>query len=79
MDVRQQFIEAVLTGREIEFRHGARHYFESRTSQRDWQIYCEETKEIQHFASSLELLEHAELQGRPIREIWDEIFIDYIF
>lgn len=78
MDIKHQFMEAILTGREIEFRYGARHYFESHSGG-NWYIFCEETKRKQCFNSPQELISCAMLQGRPITELWDMISIDFVF
>lgn len=78
MDIKQEFVDAVFTGREIEFSYCDKHYFESRNSDIDWYIYCEETKDIQHFLSSHELIKNAILQGSNINEIWEHISIDCI-
>lgn len=79
MDTEHVFTAAVLSGREIEFHYGGLHYFESRTSPLEWYIYCQETKSRQSFPSAQKLIETAALQGRFLREIWDELVIDYIF
>ena len=78
MDTAQTFTEAVLTGREIEFTCGANHYFESRNTDTDWYIYCEETRAAQHFSSGRALLAQAVLQGENISQMWGRITIDCI-
>jgi len=72
------FKEAVHTGREIEFSYNGQHFFESRNSDNDWYIYCEETKETQSFLSVQELIENTTLQGDNINELWGEISLDCI-
>lgn len=78
MDTKQEFTEATMRGQEIEFTYGDQHYFESHNSDIDWNIYCEETKQMQYFTSYADLLSNAILQGHNINEIWDQIMIDYI-
>ena len=77
-DIKIEFYEAVKCGREIEFRYKEKHYFESRNHDYDWYIYCEETKEIQHFMSADELLSNSIIEGHNINELWDDIIIEYI-
>lgn len=78
MDIKKEFVDAVLTGREIEFSYRGKHYFESRNSDSDWYIYCKETKNTQHFLAQHELIKNAILQGSNINEIWEYISIDCI-
>lgn len=78
MDKKQTFTDAVYTGREIEFSYCGRHYFESRRSDTDWYIYCEETKGEQHFHSAADLLKNAILQNQNINNVWEEISIQYV-
>ncbi len=78
MSVKQEFINAVNTGREIEFSYNSQNYFESRTSQTNWYIYHEETKTYQYFKSSKELILNTILQDKNINDIWEEISINYI-
>ncbi|MFR2837451.1 MAG: hypothetical protein ACLTBU_00080 [Zhenhengia sp.] len=75
---KREFFEAVKSGREIEFNYNGKHYFESRKGDNDWYIYCEETKETQHFISSHELLLCTILEGNNINDIWEDIIIDYV-
>lgn len=77
-NTKSEFYEAVKYGREIEFSYKGKHYFESRHGDNDWYIYCEETKEKQHFISSDELLRDTILDGENINDIWEDIIIDYI-
>ncbi len=72
------FKDAIDTGREIEFSYNGQHFFVSRTSDTDWYIYCEETKESQRFLSAQELVEDAILQGENITELWGKISLDCI-
>ena len=44
-DTKTEFYQAVNCGQEIEFSYNGKHYFESRDSNNDWYIYCEESKE----------------------------------
>lgn len=44
MNIKQEFIDAVFMGREIEFSYCGQHYFESRRTETDWYIHCEEEK-----------------------------------
>ncbi|KAF5076781.1 hypothetical protein [Anaerotignum sp.] len=78
MDTKQEFMDAVHMGREIEFSYCEQHYFESRHNENDWYIYHEETKYEQHFASAYDLLANTMLQGRNINDIWVQITIDCI-
>lgn len=77
-NTKSEFYEAVKYGREIEFSYKGKHYFESRHGDTDWYIYCEETKEKQHFSSSNKLLLNAILDGNNINDIWEDIIIDCI-
>lgn len=70
------FREAVDTGREIEFSYNGQHFFESRNNDNDWYIYCEETKETQHFSSAQELIKNSILQGKNINELWEQISLE---
>ncbi len=78
MSVKEEFICAINTGREIEFSYNNQNYFESRTSQTNWYIFHEETKSYQYFKSAEELILNAILQGENINDIWEEITINYI-
>lgn len=78
MEIKQQFIDAVKTGREIEFSCCGQHYFESRRSDTDWYIYCEETKLEQHFNFADDLLKNATLKNQNINNVWEQISIQYI-
>lgn len=77
-DTKRDFYEAVNYGREIEFSYNGKHYFESRDSDHDWYIYCEETKEKQQFPSANKLLLKAMLEGKNINDIWEDINIECI-
>lgn len=46
------------TGREMELSHKGLHYFVSHKDG-EWSLYCEETKELQHFSGWLALFEDA--------------------
>ncbi|MBC5737554.1 hypothetical protein [Lawsonibacter faecis] len=78
MNIKQEFIDAVFMGREIEFSYCGQHYFESRRTETDWFIYCEEEKYTQHFSSPQELIKNTMLQKVNINEIWEHIIIDCI-
>ena len=77
-DVKGEFYEAVNHGREIEFTYKDKHYFESRHGDNDWYIYCEETRIMQRFKSSDDLLLGTILDGESINNIWEDIMIDCI-
>lgn len=77
-DIKGAFTEAVQYGREIEFIYQDKHYFESRNNDQDWYIYCEETKETQHFTSAEALLIGTVLDKKNINDIWDELIIECI-
>ena len=77
-DTKTEFYQAVSCGQEIEFSYNGKHYFESRDSNNDWYIYCEESKEKQRFISSNELLLNAKFADKNINDIWEDSIIDYI-
>lgn len=77
-DNENAFKEAINTGREMEFSYNGQHFFESRNNNKEWYIYCEETKETQKFSSAQELIENAVLQGCNINELWENISLDCI-
>lgn len=77
-DTKYEFYSSVKCGREIEFSYNGKNYFESRNSDTDWYIYCEETNISQHFISADELLKDAMLENLNINVLWNDIKIDYI-
>lgn len=78
MEIKREFVDAVFMGREIEFSYHGKHYFESRDSDTNWYVYCEETKCRQYFSSPNELIENTILQDTNINDIWEQISIDCI-
>lgn len=65
------------TGREMELSHEGLHYF---LSHRDgaWSLYCEESKEIQHFPGWKALYENARLGGALLKEDISKLNFDCI-
>ena len=76
--VKEEFIEAVRTGREIEFTCDGVSYFESRITDDKWYIYNESNKSKQYFKSAEDLINNALINGYPLNEMWRKIQIDYI-
>lgn len=76
--VREEFIEAVKTGREIEFVCAGKSYFESREADDKWYIYNESEKAKQYFKSADDLIDSALINGFPLNKMWDKIIINYI-
>ncbi|HZK33563.1 MAG TPA: hypothetical protein VFC60_03590 [Tissierellaceae bacterium] len=76
--VREEFIDAVRTGREIEFTCEGRSYFESHEADDKWYIYSERENKKQYFKSADDLINNALINGSPLSEMWYKIKIDYI-
>ena len=65
------------TGREMELFHNGLHYFVSHKDGQ-WSLYCEESKEIQYFASWKALYENARFGDRLLRDVISDIVFDGI-
>jgi hypothetical protein len=76
--VKREFIDAVRSGREIEFTCNGKSYFESHKSDDSWYIYSESDRTKQCFKSANDLLKNALIDGVPLNELWDDIQIEYI-
>lgn len=76
-DIKAVFEDALNIGHEMEFHLGEFDYFLGR-KKGEWQIYCEQTKETQAFATPNDLLNNAVLHDNKISAVWEEIIIDYL-
>lgn len=76
--VREEFINAVRTGREIEFSCNGNSYLVSRETNVKWYIYSEDNQTKQYFKSADDLINNALINGIPLNEMWSNIEIDYI-
>lgn len=76
--VREKFINAVRTGREIEFSCDGNSYFLSRETDIKWYIYSEGNQTKQYFKSANDLINNALINGFPLSQMWSKIEIDYI-
>ena len=76
--IREEFINAVRTGREIEFSCDRNSYFVSRETDVKWYIYSDGNQTKQYFKSADDLINNALINGIPLNEMWSNIEIDYI-
>ena len=76
--VREEFIDALRTGREIEFTCHGKSYFESHEDNDKLYIYSESEKTKQYFKSANDFINNALINGFPLNEMWSKIKIDYI-
>ena len=72
MSNKSEFIEGLNTGREIEFHYNGIPYF---MGYKGKPYICNDmTKQVQYFDD----IEDAKLDNMYLKDIWDEIVIDYI-
>lgn len=76
-NTKKEFISANLMNREIEFNYNGVEYFRSQ-SDKGYYIWCQKDDSVQYYQTPEELLECATLEGKPLKELWDEINISCI-
>ncbi|WP_317854041.1 hypothetical protein [Chakrabartyella piscis] len=78
MDTKERILDALETGKDIEFHYGTYNYFITRNSDGGYLYCCIETKFPQQYASKASLLEKAMVGNVKIESVMNELEIDYI-
>lgn len=74
----KEFVAATIMNSEIEFDYNGTNYFKS-SNDKGYYIWCEKDNSFQYYSSPKELLKKGTLEGKPLRELWKEIHIKFIF
>lgn len=74
----KEFVSATIMNREIEFEYNEVNYFKSK-SDKGYYIWCEKDNSYQYYSSPEELLKKGTLEGKPLRELWEKIHIQFLF
>lgn len=77
-NTKKEFVAATLMNREIEFEYNGVNYFKS-ASDKGYYIWCEKDNSYQYYSSPVELLKKGTLEGKLLKELWEEIYIQFIF
>lgn len=74
----KEFVAATIMNSEIEFDYNGTNYFKS-SNDNEYYIWCEKDNSCQYYSSPEELLKKGTLEGKPLKELWKEIHIQFIF
>lgn len=77
-NTKKEFIAATKMNREIEFDYNGVNYFKS-SDDKGYYIWCEKDNSRQYYSSPDELLEKGKLEDKPLKDLWDEINIHFLF
>lgn len=76
-NTKKEFVAATKMNREIEFDYDGVNYFKS-SNDKGYYIWSEKDNSYQYYSSPEELLEKGTLDGKPLKELWDKIHIQFL-